>query len=207
MKPRIKICGITRPEDALLAAELGAEAIGLVMHADSRRRISLEQAGRILEVLPPFVQVVGLFVNAPRSAIAQVLAEIPLDLLQFHGDESPEGCRGHGRRYLRAVRMSPEVDLLECGVQFSDAAALLLDAHVAGAYGGTGHVFDWSRIPVGLNRPVILSGGLHAGNVAAGIRQVRPFAVDVSSGVESAPGIKDAVKLKAFINEVRNADV
>jgi phosphoribosylanthranilate isomerase len=130
-----------------------------------------------------------------------------LDILQLHGDETPVDCRGHGRRYLRALRMAPEVDLLECEQQFSDAAALLLDAHVAGAYGGTGHSFDWSRIPSGLRLPVILSGGLHPGNVAEGIRQVHPFAVDVASGVESAPGIKDADKLKAFIDEVRNADV
>lgn len=207
MNTRIKICGITRVEDALLAVRLGAHAIGLVLHAPSRRLVTPAQARAIVDALPPFIQTVGLFVNAPRETVAGILDEVPIDILQFHGEETPEDCRGYGRRYLRAVRMAPGVDLVECAVRFSDASALLLDAHVAGAYGGTGHTFDWSRIPGDLTLPVVLSGGLNVGNVAQGVRQVRPFAVDVSSGVESAPGIKDADKLQAFINEVRNADV
>lgn len=207
MSMRIKICGITRAEDALLAAELGAHAIGLVFHPGSPRAVSPAQAARIAEALPPFVTVVGLFVNAEPATIRAVMEEVPLDLLQFHGNETPADCAGLGRRYIKAVRMAPEVDLVKYAADFHGASGLLLDAHVTGAWGGTGQRFDWARVPHGLARPVILSGGLTPENVADGIRVVRPMAVDVSSGVESAPGIKDPEKLKSFIHEAQHADV
>lgn len=207
MSLRIKICGITRVEDALLAADLGAHAIGLVFHPGSPRAVSPAQAARIAAALPAFITVVGLFVNADPATIRKVIDEVPLDLLQFHGNESPADCVGYGRRFIKAVRMAPAVDLVKCAADFHGASGLLLDAHVTGAWGGTGQRFDWARVPHGLARPVILSGGLIPENVAEGIRVVRPVAVDVSSGVESAPGIKDAEKLKSFIYEAQHADV
>lgn len=207
MSVRIKICGITRVEDAQLAAELGAHAIGLVFHPGSPRAISFDAAARIAAALPAFISVVGLFVNADPANIRRAIAEVPLDLLQFHGDESPADCSLHGRRYIKAIRMAPGVDLVKCATDFHQSAGLLLDAHVQGAWGGTGQRFDWARVPAGLSRPVVLSGGLNPNNVAQGIRAVRPAAVDVSSGVESAPGIKDPEKLKQFIREAQHADV
>lgn len=207
MTVRIKICGITRLEDALRAAELGAHAVGFVFHPGSPRAVSLAEAARIAAALPAFISTVGLFVNADPANIRNAIAEVPLDLLQFHGDEAPADCVGFGRRYIKAVRMAPGVDLVKCAADFHQSAGLLLDAHVAGTWGGTGQRFDWARVPQGLERPVILSGGLNPENVAAGIRAVRPVAVDVSSGVESAPGIKDPDKLKAFIHEAQHADV
>jgi phosphoribosylanthranilate isomerase len=207
MTVRIKICGITRVEDALLTADLGAHAIGLVFHPGSPRCVTPAQAARIARALPAFITVVGLFVNATPANIREVTAAVPLDVLQFHGSESPEDCRILGRRYIKAVRMAPEVDLVKCAADFHDASGLLLDAHVAGAWGGTGQRFDWARVPSGIARPIILSGGLNPDNVAEGIRLLRPAAVDVSSGVESAPGIKDPDKLKAFIREAQHADV
>lgn len=203
----IKICGVTRVEDALLATELGAHAIGLVFHPGSPRCVTLAQAAAIARAVPAFTTVVGLFVNADPANIRKTIDAVPLDILQFHGNESPADCRLYGRRYLKAVRMAPEIDLVKCAADFHDAAGLLLDAHVTGAWGGTGRKFDWTRVPAKLSRPVILSGGLSPDNVAEGIRMLRPAAVDVSSGVESAPGIKDPVKLKAFIREVLHADV
>lgn len=207
MSVRVKICGITRVEDALRAAELGAHAIGFVFHAGSPRAVTPEAAARIAAELPAFISVVGLFVNADPATIRRAITEVPLDLLQFHGDESPADCAGYGRRYIKAVRMAPGVDLVKCAADFHGSAGLLLDAHVAGAWGGTGQRFDWARVPHDLGRPLVLSGGLTPQNVAAGIRAVRPVAVDVSSGVESAPGIKDPDKLKAFIHEAQHADV
>lgn len=207
MSVRIKICGITRVEDALLAAELGAHAIGFVFHPGSPRAVTPDAAARIAAELPAFISVVGLFVNADPANIRSIIQTVPVDLLQFHGDESAAACAPYGRRYIKAVRMAPEVDLVKCAADFHQSAGLLLDAHVAGAWGGTGQRFDWARVPRDLAKPVILSGGLHPENVAAGIRAVRPVAVDVSSGVESAPGIKDAEKLKAFIREAQHADV
>ncbi|MDX2217845.1 MAG: phosphoribosylanthranilate isomerase [Burkholderiales bacterium] len=204
---RIKICGITRVEDALLAAELGAHAVGFVFHPGSPRAVTPQAAARIAAALPAFISVVGLFVNASPANIREAAEVVPLDLLQFHGDEAPEACSGYGRRYIKAVRMAPGVDLVKCAAEFHQSAGLLLDAHVAGAWGGTGQRFDWARVPKGLAKPVILSGGLSPENVADGIRAVRPVAVDVSSGVESAPGIKDPEKLKAFIHEAQHADV
>jgi len=200
---RIKICGITRAEDALAAAQAGADAIGLVFYERSPRHVSIVQAVQLAVALPPFVTIVGLFVNANEAFVREVLANVPLDLLQFHGDESPEFCAQFARPYLKAIRVKAGVDLLQCAAHFNTAKGLLLDAHVEGIPGGTGATFDWGLIPARLPLPVILSGGLAAENVAAAIKQVQPYAVDVSSGVEANKGIKDAVKIAAFINEVK----
>jgi len=197
---RIKICGITRAEDALAAAHCGADAIGLVFYERSPRHVSIAQAAQLAAVLPPFITVVGLFVNAEAALVREVQAQVPLDLLQFHGDESPEYCAQFARPYLKAIRVKP-------------LALQKSDANVEGIPGGTGATFDWSLIPEHLPLPVILSGGLDAENVAAAIKQVRPYAVDVSSGVEAneginiLKGIKDAAKIAAFINEVKRIDV
>ena len=204
---RIKICGITRAEDAKTVAASGADAIGLVFYAKSPRYVSAEQAAQLAATLPPFVTTVGLFVDAEPAFVREVLAAVPLDVLQFHGDETPEYCAQFGRPYLKAIRVKAGVDLVECAARYVGAQALLLDAYVAGVPGGTGATFDWTLIPRNLPLPVILSGGLDAENVAEGIRQVRPYAVDVSSGVEAAKGIKDAAKVAAFVNEVKRIDV
>jgi phosphoribosylanthranilate isomerase len=204
---RVKICGITRAEDARTVAASGADAIGLVFYAKSPRHVSAEQAAQLVAALPPFVTTVGLFVDAEAAFVREVLATVPLDVLQFHGDESPEYCTQFGRPYLKAIRVKAGVDLLQCAAQFSTARALLLDAYVAGVPGGTGATFDWGLIPRQLPLPVILSGGLDAENVAEAIERVRPYAVDVSSGVEAGKGIKDAAKVAAFVNEVKRVDV
>jgi phosphoribosylanthranilate isomerase len=204
---RIKICGITRAVDALAAARSGADAIGLVFYERSPRHVSIAQAKQLVTALPPFVSVVGLFVNAERTFVREALANVPLDLLQFHGDESPEYCAQFDHPYLKAIRVKAGVDLLQCASDFHNAKGLLLDAHVEGIPGGTGATFDWALIPKQLSLPVILSGGLDVENVAAAIKQVRPYAVDVSSGVEASKGIKDAAKIAAFINEVKRTDV
>lgn len=204
---RVKICGITRIEDAHAAADAGADAIGLVFYDRSPRCVGIDQARALLASLPPFVTSVGLFVNAPAAQVEAVLGALPLDLLQFHGDEGPEFCRGFGRPYLKAVRVKPGVDLVKYAASYADARGLLLDAYVEGTPGGTGQAFDWGLIPARLPLPVVLSGGLDAANVGEAIRRVRPWAVDVSSGVEAAKGIKDAAKIAAFMQGVRNADV
>jgi len=204
---RIKICGITRAEDALAAAHCGADAIGLVFYERSPRHISIAQARQLAGALPPFVSVVGLFVNAEAAFVREALANVPLDLLQFHGDESQGYCAQFDHPYLKAIRVKAGVDLLQCASDFRSAKGMLLDAHVEGIPGGTGTAFDWALVPKRLPLPVILSGGLDAENVAAAIRQVRPYAVDVSSGVEAGKGIKDAAKIAAFINEVKRTDV
>jgi len=204
---RIKICGITRAEDALSAANNGADAIGLVFYQRSPRHINVAQAKLLAGTLPPFVTVVGLFVNAEAAFVREVLANVPLDMLQFHGDETPEYCAQFDRPYLKAIRVKAGVDLLQCASDFRSAKGLLLDAHVEGIPGGTGTAFDWTLIPKQLPLPVILSGGLDAENVATAIKQVRPYAVDVSSGVEAGKGIKDAAKVAAFINEVKQIDL
>jgi phosphoribosylanthranilate isomerase len=204
-RTRIKICGLTREADVDAALEAGADAIGLVFYAASPRAISLSQAEDLVRRLPPFVTPVGLFVNATPQDIAAAANAIPQLLLQFHGDETPQACRAAGRPYLRAARMLPDLDLLDFGSRFPDAQAILLDAHVQG-YGGGGKVFDWSLIPANVPCPVVLSGGLTAANVTDGILQVRPWAVDVSSGVESAKGIKDAQAIRRFCDAVREAD-
>jgi phosphoribosylanthranilate isomerase len=202
---RVKICGITRVEDGVACARLGADAIGLVFYASSPRNVSVDQARAIMAALPPFVTIVGLFVDAAPSDVQAVLAQLPLDILQFHGNEMPEYCRGFGRPYLKAVRVKPGLDLVQYASAYSDAKALLLDAHVEGIAGGTGQSFDWRLIPARLPLPVILSGGLNPANVTEAIRRVQPVAVDVSSGVEASKGIKDVDKIAAFMQGVRNA--
>lgn len=207
MPTAVKICGITRPEDALAAAYCGAHAIGLVFYRPSPRYVAPEKARDIIRMLPPFVTTVGLFVDAPAEEVREVLSVAPVNLLQFHGAETPDFCRCFSIPYLKAVRVRPGVDLLQYASDYHDAKALLLDAFVDGTHGGTGAAFDWNLVPQGLPLPVVLSGGLNADNVSNAIRKVRPWAVDVSSGVETGKGIKDAVKIAAFMSGVRNADV
>ena len=204
-RTRIKICGLTREADVDAAVDSGADAIGFVLYEKSPRFVDVARAAALASRLPPFITPVGLFVNATDAKVAEALAEMPALLLQFHGDESPESCAAHARPYLRAARMSAGFDLLDFADRFHDAQALLLDAHVDG-YGGGGKVFDWSLIPAGVSRHLVLSGGLHAGNVVDGILQVRPWAVDVSSGVEQAKGVKDAGLIRRFCDQVREAD-
>jgi phosphoribosylanthranilate isomerase len=206
-RTRIKICGITREQDLQAAVRSGADALGLVFYEKSPRHLAVQQAAQLARAVPPFVTVVGLFVNPSVDYVREVLAKVALDVLQFHGEETPEFCAQFGRSYLKAIRVRAGVDLIQCASRFAGAQGLLLDAWVEGMQGGTGESFDWALIPHDLPLPVILSGGLHAGNVAAAVRQVRPYAVDVSSGVEAAKGIKDAAKVAAFINEVKRADV
>lgn len=200
---RIKICGITRIEDALAAVAAGADAIGLVFYAKSPRAVTPAQAKAIVAALPPFVTSVGLFVDMPRAELRQLLAEVPLDLLQFHGDESPEDCAGHGRPFIKALRVKPGDDVAAAIARYSEAAGILLDTYVPGTPGGTGEAFDWSLVPRDAAKPVVLAGGLTPDNVGDAVRQVRPYAVDVSGGVEASKGIKDAAKIKAFIQRAR----
>jgi len=204
---RIKICGITRVEDVIDAVRCGADALGLVFYDKSPRAVTIEQAVQLTEVVFPFVTLVGLFVNASAEAVREVLQAVPLDVLQFHGEETPEFCAQFGRPYVKAIRVKAGVDLVQYANDFAGAQGLVLDAFVEGIHGGTGSSFDWALIPHDLPLPVILSGGLHAGNVDAAIRQVRPYAVDVSSGVEASPSIKDAEKIAAFINAVNKVDL
>ena len=207
-RTRIKICGITREEDLAVAVAAGADALGFVFYPPSPRYVAPQRAARLLAGVPAFVTRVGLFVNEPAEAVRAVLAQASLDLLQFHGDEDAAYCAAFGKPWIKAARVKAGFDLLEYASAFADApgvCGLLLDAHVEG-YGGGGQTFDWSLIPQSLPLPVILSGGLHPGNVAEAVRRVRPWAVDVSSGVESARGIKDAQKITEFIAGVRNAD-
>ena len=201
----IKICGITREQDALAAAHCGANAVGFVFYAKSPRAVTPARAAALMRVLPPFVTSVALFVDADVAAVKHTMAMARADLLQFHGDESPAYCRQFGVPYLKALRVRPGVDLLQYARDYHDAKALLLDAYVEGTPGGTGATFDWALIPKNLPLPVVLSGGLTPENVTAAIEAVRPWAVDVSSGVESARRIKDAAKIAAFVTGVRNA--
>jgi phosphoribosylanthranilate isomerase len=205
-RTRIKICGIRVPEHALVAADAGADAVGLVFYGPSPRYVQLNQAAAVVAVLPPYVMAVGLFVNAAEGEVRESLNAIRLDLLQFQGDESPEFCARFGVPWVRAVRMEEGVDLVEYARRFSGARALLLDAHVPGEAGGTGRMFDWSHIPRDLPMPIILSGGLTPANVGRAVREVKPWAVDVSSGVESARGTKDPRKIVEFIRSVRIED-
>ena len=205
-RTRIKICGITRPEDARAAVELGADALGLVFNEPSPRHVSLEQAWEIARVVPPFVTLVGLFVNETKLTVRRVMEAVPIQLLQFHGDEEESFCRSFHAPYIKAARVRPGLDLVKYAESYPTAQGLVLDAYVEG-YGGGGKTFDWSLIPPSLPLPVILSGGLEAGNVAEAVHAVRPWAVDVSSGVEAAKGIKDAGKIAAFIAGVKHADV
>ncbi|OEC33187.1 phosphoribosylanthranilate isomerase [Pseudomonas cuatrocienegasensis] len=202
---RSKICGITRIEDALAAAQAGADAIGLVFYAKSPRAVTVAQAQAIIAALPPFVTTVGLFVDATHRELSDILAAVPLDLLQFHGDETPETCARYARPYLKALRVKPGDDLAAAMARYADAAGILLDTYVEGVPGGTGEAFDWSLVPRDSARPIILAGGLDAANVAVAIAQVRPYGVDVSGGVELSKGIKDAEKIRAFVRAVRSA--
>jgi phosphoribosylanthranilate isomerase len=207
-RTRIKICGITRDEDLAAAVAAGADALGFVFYPSSPRYVAPQRAAQLMAQVPPFVTRVGLFVNESAEAVHAVLAQAAPDLLQFHGDEDADFCSRFGRPWIKAARVRPGFDLLEYAAAFAGApgiAGLLLDAHVEG-YGGGGKTFDWTLIPPSLPLPVILSGGLHPGNIVEAVRAVRPWAVDVSSGVESARGIKDAQKITKFIAGVRDAD-
>lgn len=205
MTTRIKVCGITRPEDAQHAAALGADAVGLVFYGPSPRNVDIKQACAVMNVLPPFVTSVGLFVNATMGEIQGVLDQVNLDLLQFHGDESPEFCTRFSRPYIKAIRMRENVDLQVEADQYAQAQGLLLDAYHPALPGGTGESFEWTRVPDDLPMPVILAGGLNADNVGEAIRTVQPYAVDVSGGVEAEKGIKDWGKMADFVAGVRVA--
>ena len=207
MVTAVKICGITRRDDALAAARLGAHAVGLVFCARSPRNVSIAAAQEVVAALPPFVMAVGLFVDAAARDIEAVLSEVRLDLLQFHGDETAAFCARFGVPFIKAARVRPGLDLIQYVRDYGAARGLLLDAFVDGTHGGTGTAFDWSLIPPDLSLPIVLSGGLNPANVSDAIRRVSPWAVDVSSGVESSPGIKDPQKIAAFMKEVRSADV
>ncbi|CAG9163719.1 phosphoribosylanthranilate isomerase [Cupriavidus pampae] len=224
-RTRIKICGLTREQDVAAAVDAGADAIGLVFYPGSPRYVEVARAAALAERVPPFVSVVGLFVNADAEEVAHVTERVPLTLLQFHGDETPQQCTDIARRcrlpFMRAARVRPGLDLVEFGHQYADAAGLLLDAFVEG-YGGGGHVFDWTLIPPQWLPPaptgspvspaandaprIVLSGGLNAQNVTEAVARVRPYAVDVSSGVEVAKGVKDAARIAAFVRAVRSAE-
>lgn len=205
LRTRIKICGLTREADVDAAVDAGADAVGFVLYDKSPRYVSARRAGELACRLPPFVTPVVLLVNAGAELLTEALACVPHALLQFHGDESPETCAAVRRPYVRAARMAPGFDLLDFAVSYASAQAMLVDAHVEG-YGGGGQVFDWTLLPRALSRPIILSGGLTVENVAQGISQVRPWAVDVSSGVEAAKGIKDATLMRRFCRAVQAAD-
>lgn len=204
MNTRIKICGFTRKEDLQAAIEAGVDAVGLVFYPPSPRFVDVSTAAELARLVPPFVTIVGLFVNADPATIRATLAAVPIHLLQFHGDEDEAFCRQFDRPYIKAVRVRPDVDLVQYVRSFSSAQAILLDAFVEG-YGGGGKVFDWTLIPPYFSKPLILSGGLDAGNVVDAIARVRPAAVDVSSGVEAARGVKDAEKIREFVAAVRSA--
>jgi len=205
MRTRIKICGLTRAEDVDAAVEAGVDAIGFGFYPPSPRCLTLEHAAALAARVPPFVTKVGLFVNESDLAVKQALGIVALDLLQFHGEEGEAYCCAFGRPYIKAARVRPGLDLIEFARSYPSATGLLLDSHVEG-YGGKGEMFDWSLIPSRLPLPMILSGGLHCGNVAAAIRQLHPWAVDVSSGVEASKGIKDAAKIADFVTAVKHAD-
>lgn len=207
MRTRVKICGITSEADGLAAVDSGCDAIGLVFYPPSPRNVSIETASRIVSTLPPFVAAVGLFVDAPEQDIHAVLAGVRLDILQFHGNESPAECERYGLPYIKAARVRAGTNLVQYVAEYAGARALLLDAYTEGMAGGTGQIFDWSLIPSGLTKPVILAGGLNAENVTAAIQQVKPYAVDVSGGVEKSKGIKDAAKIAAFMRGVQDAAV
>lgn len=204
-RTRIKICGLTRSQHVTAAVESGADAIGLVFYPPSPRFVAPELAAELARFIPPFVTTVGLFVNPERAFVDKVRAQVPLQMLQFHGDEIQSECASFGLPWIKAARVRPGFDLLEFAAAYPAASGILLDAFVEG-YGGGGKVFDWSLIPSGFDGRLILSGGLDPSNVASAIARVRPWAVDVSSGVESAKGIKDAALIAAFVAGARNAD-
>ncbi|MGA7802470.1 MAG: phosphoribosylanthranilate isomerase [Gammaproteobacteria bacterium] len=206
MRTRVKICGITRSEDGVAAANLGADAIGLVFHPHSPRAVGIDQAKAIVAALPPFVTVVALFVDAPTERIRSVLDAVPVDLLQFHGAEPAAACVGYGRRYIKAISMRPGLEVAAAMAEHPAAAAFLLDAFHPAVAGGSGERFDWNRVPGERLQPIVLAGGLDPDNVPEAVRRVRPYGVDVSSGVESTKGVKDHIKLRQFIEGVRRVD-
>ncbi len=206
MKTRIKICGITRVDDALAAAQAGADAIGLVFYDPSPRAVTLERARAIAESIPAFVSVVGLFVNPDPVFVREVIDQVPLDLLQFHGDESAAFCSQFERRWIKAVRVQHEDDVAAAFERYAQAAGILVDAYDPQLYGGTGKSFDWQMIPKERPLPLILAGGLNSDNVARAVAEVHPWAVDVSGGVEARKGQKDLSRITAFINEVHRVD-
>ncbi|MBB5209843.1 phosphoribosylanthranilate isomerase [Microbulbifer hydrolyticus] len=203
---RVKICGITSVEDARLAVEAGADALGLVFYPPSPRNVSPQQAAEIARAVSPFAVLTGLFVDAHPAQVEAVLDQVPLNLLQFHGNENAPYCRQFHRPYIKALRMKPELDPLEAMAAFPDARGILLDAYRKGVPGGTGDTFDWQRVPQGSGRQIVLAGGLNPQNVAAAIAEAQPDAVDVSGGVEAAPGRKDAAKVHEFIRAARAAE-
>ncbi len=203
MRTRVKICGITRLEDAMAAVNAGADALGFVFYPPSPRNIGVEQARRIVAELPPFVTTVALFVDADRESIAEVMQKVQIDRIQFHGNETPAYCVQHGRPWIKAIRMKDDVDLDRLARDYEQASALLLDAYRPGVPGGTGEAFDWDRVPEHLVGKIILAGGLTPENVSEAIRRVRPWAVDVSGGVEAGKGIKDKQKMQKFMRGVQ----
>ena len=206
MRTRVKICGFTRVEDAVYAAQLGVDAIGLVFYPPSPRHVEIEQAIKIVNALPAFTSVVALFVDEQEARIREVLARVPVDCIQFHGDEHANDCRIYGKRYIKAVRMQDGIDIGALAHHYQDAAGLLLDAFHPGAKGGTGSQFDWGLTPKNCSLPVILAGGLDETNAKSAIEAVRPYAIDVSSGVEAAKGVKNSLKMAAFIQQVNEGD-
>jgi phosphoribosylanthranilate isomerase len=200
---RIKVCGITRVQDAVVAADAGVDAIGLVFYPPSPRFVDTQQAAEIVAALPPFVTVVGLFVNETQEQVERVLQQVPLGLIQFHGEETSHFCRQFARPYIKAIRMKPGLDLAAASSQYSGSRGILLDAWQEGVPGGTGRTFDWQLAHGELSGPMVLAGGLNAGNVGEAIQALHPAAVDVSGGVESRPGIKDAEKVREFVSQVR----
>ena len=205
-RTRVKICGITRAEHARVAAGAGADAIGLNFYEPSPRFVTRAQAQAVCEALPPMVSIVGVFVNPAPREVEDVVGALPVDLVQFHGDEAPEVCAGSGKPYVKAVRVRTRDDIVAAAVRYPDARALLLDTHHDALWGGTGVSFDWNVVPDDVDHPIVLAGGLTPENVASAIRVVRPFAVDVSGGVESAPGEKDPERMERFVKEVAGAE-
>jgi len=203
MRTRVKICGITRRQDAEFSVEMGADALGFVFYAPSPRAVTIAQAQEIIRGLPPFISIVALFVDAAPEDVADCIEALPIGLLQFHGDESPEYCEQFNHPYMKALRMREGIDLQSEVSRYSSASAILVDSYQVGVPGGTGQVFDWSMI-TDIDKPLVLAGGLDAANVAKAIEQVKPYAVDVSGGVEQAKGIKDNMKISDFMQEVVN---
>lgn len=202
---RIKICGITRVEDGIAAAHCGADAIGLVFYPQSSRLVDPASAARIVEALPPFVTTVGLFLDASETEVRDIIGQVRLDLLQFHGDEDADFCQSFGQAFIKAVPMRIGADVEHYAEQFTAAKALLLDSHGGGVIGGSGKRFDWNKIPTHLDKPIVLAGGLNVDNIVQAVQQVQPYAVDVSSGVEASKGIKDHDLMQQFIRQIRQA--
>jgi phosphoribosylanthranilate isomerase len=206
MRTRVKICGFTRAEDAVAAAKLGVDAIGLVFYPPSPRAVTIEQAQNIVSALPAFVSVVALFVDETESQINNILNKVAIDVIQFHGDETAQHCKLYNKPYLKAIRMKKELDMLQIATEYQDASALLLDAYQLGIKGGSGHQFDWALIPEQCSLPIVLAGGLQVDNASQAVQSVRPYALDVSSGVEVEKGIKDVAKIAAFIQQAKEGD-